>query len=131
MNDNNIINLIMNHLKKIFKKVPTPIWSNIWKFNKDKHLRGGLVCCPMNFNTFKSSLNNKVFFSGEYTTFINPGEMNGAYLSGISASYRLIETIKNKNIKSFHDYDFEHFYKTLNSLKSINNGKYDIWGEKI
>lgn len=97
MTDNEIINKVMAHLKKIYgNNIPEPTqflrtkWGeNINSYGAYSYATNGTTSAD--FKTMATSVDDKLFFAGEHTSRSYRGTVHGAYLSGQREARKIID----------------------------------------
>lgn len=95
MNDSQITNEIMAHLKSIYgENIPEPSNMLRTKWSSNVYTYGSYSFAPSgtssnDFRIFEQPINNKVFFAGEHTIFDYRGTVHGAYLSGLREAKKI------------------------------------------
>lgn len=97
MEDNQIVDEIMSHLKAIYgNNIPAPKsflrtkWaSHPYTFGAYSFATNGTR--TTDFNVLAENINRKLFFAGEHTSKDYRGTVHGAYLSGLSAAQQIID----------------------------------------
>jgi monoamine oxidase len=95
MNDSQITNEIMAHLKSIYgENIPEPSNMLRTKWNSNVYTYGSYSFAPSgtssnDFRIFEQPINNKIFFAGEHTIFDYRGTVHGAYLSGLREAKKI------------------------------------------
>lgn len=95
MNDSEVINEIMEHLKAIYgKNIPTPKRMLRTKWNSNPYTYGSYSFATNGTSTndyevFEQPINNKIFFAGEHTILDYRGTVHGAYISGIREAKKI------------------------------------------
>jgi monoamine oxidase len=98
LTDEQIQKELMTVLKRMFgKNIPQPNAILVSRWSKDPFTMGaysftGVGVTPKDFNQLAIPVNQRLFLVGEHTTFDYHGTVHGAYLSGITAAEKIINS---------------------------------------
>ncbi len=97
LTDEVLIEKIIEPLKNMYGKVPKPVDVYITRWSKDNTSYGSYSYLPVGVNVeqrevLADAIDNKVFFAGEATSRYFPSTVHGAFLSGVRASYDILQT---------------------------------------
>jgi monoamine oxidase len=99
LSDAEIIDEIMNHLKKIYgNSIPNPKSMLRTKWAQNEFTYGAYSFATngttsQDFDSLTSVVDNKVYFAGEHTNKDYRGTVHGAYLSGVSQAAKIIASL--------------------------------------
>jgi len=99
LSDAEIIDEIMNHLKKIYgSTIPNPKSMLRTKWAENEFTYGAYSFATngttsQDFEALTSVVDNKVYFAGEHTNMDYRGTVHGAYLSGVSQAEKIIDSL--------------------------------------
>lgn len=100
MSDEEVIEEIMSHLKAIYgQNIPNPtdMLRTMWSSNEFTYGSYSFVLADGSstaYETLAESIDDRIYFAGEHTSFDYRGTVHGAYHSGMDAANELLKRFK-------------------------------------